>query len=120
MRAALVPSGPALGAITSAAIADDGSNSGWNVVGASKESITRTAGGAGAGGGQAAAPLRALAASAANTEIGFETTHGTSHPGSRASTRYTPDPGTGASIARSALTMGWPSRRSVRRVLSGR
>jgi len=84
MRAALVPSGPALGAITSAAIADDGSNSGWKVVGVSKESITRTAGGAGVGGGQAAATLRALAASAVNTEIGFETTHGTSHPGSRA------------------------------------
>jgi hypothetical protein len=115
-----VPSGPDLGAITSAGIADDGSNSGWNVVGPSKESITRTAGGAGVGGGQADATLRALAASAVNTEIGFETTQGTSHPGSRASTRYTPGPGTAASIARSASAIGRPSRSNVRCARSGR
>src|SRR5258705_7217233 len=119
MRAALEPSGPDLGAITSAAIDDDGSNSGWNVVGASKESRTRVVAGAGGGAGKAAASRRALAVSAGKTEIGFETIQGTSHPGTRASTRYTPGPGTSTSIARSASTIARPSRSRVRRAFSG-
>ncbi len=41
-------------AMLSAAIADEGSNSGWNVVGPSNESRTRVAAGAGGGTGQAA------------------------------------------------------------------
>src|SRR4029079_2893445 len=87
IRAAPDPSAPAAGTITSAAIDDEASNSGWNVVGPSKESRARVAGGAGGAAGQAAASRRALAVSAGKTEIGFEMTHGTSQPGSRASTR---------------------------------
>jgi hypothetical protein len=76
-----------LGTITSAAIDDEESNSGWNVVVASNESITRVAAGTGGGEGQAAASLRVRAVAASKTEIGFEMTQGTSQPGSRASTR---------------------------------
>ena len=119
MRAAPVPSGPALGAITSAAIDDEGSNSGWNVVGPSKESRTR-------GGGRrrrrAARPprrARARAASAAKTEIGFESTHGTSQPGRRPRRDRRPGPAHSTSIARSASASGAPSRRSVSRVPRG-
>jgi hypothetical protein len=91
-----------LGAITSATIEDDGSNSGWNVVGALKESRTRVAG------GTAVAPARRPRRGVLWPSPPERPRSGSTRPKARpipapAPPRDTPGPGTSASIARSAV-----------------